>query len=209
MIHVIDYGRGNLFSIGQALRHLGVPFDLTSDPGQVREASRLLLPGVGAFGDAMAGLTERGLADAVRDAALRKIPLLGICVGAQMLLSRSEEFGLHDGLDIIAGTVRRLPEPADGAPGQTRIPNVGWRALEPRRDDSVLGTLPDGSMAYFVHSLAPMVDDDNHVAATITVNGAIIPAAIRKGNILGYQFHPEKSGPTGLGLLQRFVEMKV
>lgn len=209
MIHVIDYGRGNLFSIGQALRHLGVPFELTSDAGQIREASRLLLPGVGAFGDAMAGLMARGLADAVKDAANRDIPLLGICVGAQMLLSRSEEFGRHDGLDLIGGTVRRLPEPTEGATGQTRIPNVGWRALETKQEDPVLGSLPANSMAYFVHSLAPMVDDEQHVVATITINGARIPAAIRKGNILGYQFHPEKSGPTGLGLLQRFVEMKV
>ena len=103
----------------------------------------------------------------------------------------------------------RRANAAKGATGQTRIPNVGWRALETIQEDTVLGNLPANSMAYFVHSLAPMVDDEQHVAATITINGAKIPAAIRKGNILGYQFHPEKSGPTGLDLLQRFVEMKV
>lgn len=202
MITVVDYGRGNLFSTGQALRHLGTAFEVTSDPAAVECAERIVLPGVGAFGDCMAGLRTRELIEPLKRAAARGIPMLGICVGAQVMLEVGEEFGRHEGLGLVSGTVRRLPE-GNGGPDAIRIPNVGWRALRPRAH-LFDGTLA-GAMVYFVHSYAPFVTDDGDVAATIEVNGMNVPAAFRRGNVVGFQFHPEKSGPVGLGLIDRFV----
>lgn len=204
MIHVVDYGRGNLFSIGQALRHLGAEFIICDDPKNLAAASKVILPGVGAFGDCMNELQERGLIDPLRRLATNGTPLLGICVGMQVLFTRGEEFGDHQGLGLIPGVVRRLPE------GQNeralRIPNVGWRRLIPGQGhESWLGDLSDGPMVYFVHSYAPVVDDASCVSATIDFNDKQIPVAVRKGNVFGFQFHPEKSGKLGLNLLSRFA----
>ncbi len=138
--------------------------------------------------------------------ARRGTPFLGICVGMQVLVTRGEEFGVHEGLGLIPGTVKRLPEGSAGADA-IRIPNVGWRELHPNRDDPFLGDLAEGTMVYFVHSYAPVPDDPGYVSATIAVNGTDDPAVIRRGNAVGYQFHPEKSGPAGLGLLERFLEL--
>lgn len=206
MILVLDYGRGNLFSLGEALRHLGAEYEITGDPQRLTGARRIVFPGVGAFGDAMEGLRQRGLVEPLKQAAARGVPILGICVGCQLLLSRGEEFGDHAGLDLIPGTVARLPAPVAGDPEAIRIPNVGWRRLDVRPDAPVLSELPARTMMYFVHSYAPMVSDPAHVAATIEVNGAAIPVAIHRGAIIGVQFHPEKSGPAGLKLLGRFLE---
>lgn len=206
MIAVVDYGRGNLFSLGQALRHLGAAFEMTGEVAHILAAERVILPGVGAFGDAMAGLKARGLIAPLREVAERGTPLLGICVGMQMLADESEEFGVHEGLGLIPGTVRRLPEGGEKA-GAVRIPNVGWRALRPVPGDPFLGDLGEGAMVYFVHSYAPVPHDPGHVTATIAVNGADIAAVIRRDNVVGYQFHPEKSGPMGLALLERFLEL--
>jgi len=202
MIAVIDYGRGNMFSIGQALRHLNAEYEITADPARVAAAVRIVLPGVGAFGDAMMALEARGLAAALREAAARGVPMLGICLGMQLLVDGSEEFGTHQGLGLIPGMVRRLPEG-----DEVRIPNVGWRRLHTRADDPVLGGLADGTMVYFVHSFAPVPADPDHVAATIAINGAEVAVAIRKGRVMGYQFHPEKSGPAGLDLFDRFLKL--
>lgn len=199
-IAIIDYGRGNLFSIGQALRHLDAEYIITSDPAQIAAADRIILPGVGAFGEAMAWLQAAHLVDVLRDAGHRGIPFLGICLGMQLLTDRSEEFGDHVGLGLIPGVVRRLPEGRD-----VRIPNVGWRELEPRPSDPLLGDLPDRTMMYFVHSYAPVPTDPTHIGATINVNGQHVAVAIRRGNVIGYQFHPEKSGPQGLELIRRFI----
>jgi glutamine amidotransferase len=205
MIAVIDYGRGNLFSIGQALRHLDAEFEVSSAPDVVAAADRIIFPGVGAFADAMAGLQERGLVEPLKAAARAGTPILGICVGCQLMLSRSEEFGDHTGLDLIPGTVKRLPPP-DGNDAMTiRIPNVGWRRLSTRPDAPVLGETGADDMMYFVHSYAPMVSDPATIAATTMINGASIPVAIAQGALVGVQFHPEKSGPAGLRLLERFV----
>lgn len=204
MITVVDYGRGNLFSIGQALRHLEADYRISSDPEAVRAADRIVLPGVGAFGDARAGLEERSLIEPLREAAERGVPLLGICVGAQLLLTCGEEFGHHGGLDLIPGVVKRLPEPSDDSDA-IRIPNVGWRPLKPSPSDDFMDSEDDGSMVYFVHSFAPVVENPSHAAATITVNGADVPAIVHRDNVLGFQFHSEKSGPIGLGLIGRFL----
>jgi imidazole glycerol-phosphate synthase subunit HisH len=205
MIIVVDYGRGNLFSLGQALRHLGFEHRITDKPAEIETAERIIFPGVGAFGDAMQGLRQRGLVLPLMSAAARGVPILGICVGCQLLLSRGEEFGQHEGLGLIAGTVSRLPDPRPGDPAAIRIPNVGWRPLDVRPGGRVLGELSAGQMMYFVHSYAPRPDDDAHVSATIAVNGENVPVAVERDNIVGVQFHPEKSGPAGLALLARFV----
>jgi imidazole glycerol-phosphate synthase subunit HisH len=204
MILVLDYGRGNLFSLGEALRHVGADFMVSGDPARVAAAKRIVFPGVGAFGDAMDGLRQRGLVGPLKAAAARGVPILGICVGCQLMLSRGEEFGSHEGLGLIPGTVARLPEPLSGDPAAIRIPNVGWRRLRVGTAASVLGDLKAGDMMYFVHSYAPMVDDQAHIAATIDVNGRTIPVAVHRENLLGVQFHPEKSGPAGLHLLAHF-----
>ena len=208
MITVIDYGRGNLFSIGQALRHLDAVFEVSAEPEAIAAADRIIFPGVGAFADAMTGLRERGLVAPLKAAAHGGTPILGICVGCQLMLSRSEEFGDHAGLDLIPGTVARLPAPrADDAAG-IRIPNVGWRRMDTRADAVVLSAVGADEMMYFVHSYAPMASDPRTVAATIMVNGTTVPVAIEQGALVGVQFHPEKSGPAGLAFLQRYLETK-
>jgi glutamine amidotransferase len=204
MITVIDYGRGNLFSLSQALAHVGAAYEITSDPERLAVAERIVFPGVGAFGDAAAGLRSRKLEAPLVDAARRGTPILGICVGCQLLLEDGEEFGTHKGVGLIGGAVRRLPDPAGDDPAAIRVPNVGWRRLEVRHDDPLLGPVGDG-MVYFVHSYAPMVAADADAAAHLTINRQRTPVAVRRGNVAGVQFHPEKSGPVGLALLARFA----
>ncbi|MBK8908193.1 MAG: imidazole glycerol phosphate synthase subunit HisH [Rhodospirillales bacterium] len=208
MILVLDYGRGNLFSLGQALRQVGAEVEISADPGALARASHIVFPGVGAFEDAMSGLRDRGLIEPLNTAIAAGTPLLGICVGCQLLLSRGEEFGVHEGLDVISGTVRRLPEARAGDPDAMRIPNVGWRTVEARKDDPVLARLKPEDYVYFVHSYAPMVDREEDAAAYLRVNGLRVPVAVRRGNVLGVQFHPEKSGHVGLGLLQGFLDSR-
>ena len=205
MITVVDYGRGNLFSIGQALRHLGAAFEISSAPEAVAVANRIIFPGVGAFGDAMTGLRERGLVEPLKAAARAGTPILGICVGCQLMLTRGEEFGDYAGLDLIPGTVSRLPAPRSDDAAAIRIPNVGWRRLDRHGDAVVLGAIGPEDMMYFVHSYAPMASDPATIAATIPVNGHAVPVAIEQGALVGVQFHPEKSGPAGLQLLKRFA----
>lgn len=203
---IVDYGRGNLFSLGQALKHIGVAFEISGDPRKVERAKRIVFPGVGAFGDAMHGLEQRGLVGPLKSAARNGTPILGICVGCQLLLSRGEEFGNHDGLDLIAGTVAKLPAPRSDDTAPIRIPNVGWRKLNVRSEATVFGSLGEHDLMYFVHSFAPMAEHEEEVAATIRVNGADVPVAVCRDNIVGVQFHPEKSGPAGLGLISRFFD---
>ncbi len=205
MIVVVDYGRGNLFSLGQALRHLGFEHRVTDKPAEVESADRIVFPGVGAFGDAMRGLQDRKLVEPLLAAAAGGIPILGICVGCQLMLSRGEEFGNHQGLGLIPGVVSRLPDPRPNDPAAIRIPNVGWRALDIRPGRQLFGDMPQRQMFYFVHSYAPRPEIDAHVAATIAVNGEDIPVVIERDNIVGVQFHPEKSGPAGLAMLARFL----
>ncbi|HUU24016.1 MAG TPA: imidazole glycerol phosphate synthase subunit HisH [Methyloceanibacter sp.] len=202
---IVDYGRGNLFSLGQALRQLGVPHEVSSDPEKLAKSKRVIFPGVGAFGDAMRELRERGLVEPFKAAAAKGTPILGICVGCQLLLRKGEEFGEHAGLDIISGIVRRLPEPRAQDPAAMRIPNIGWRPITVRADGSVLGPAGAGGMYYFVHSYAPWPENPEHVTATIEMNGQEVPVAVQRNNLIGVQFHPEKSGPAGLELLARFT----
>lgn len=201
MITVVDYGRGNLFSIRQALSRLGFDHCLTTDPDCVRKAEHLLLPGVGAFGDAMETLHRLGMAEAVREAATRGTRLLGICLGMQMLADLSHEFGRTTGLSLIPGEVVRIPEGEGDADDRVRVPNVGWRELRWREGSPVFAGLEAPLFGYFVHSFwfRPAVEAD--VASTIRINQTDVTAIVQRDNIVGFQFHPEKSGPSGLRLL--------
>ncbi|HKX04508.1 MAG TPA: imidazole glycerol phosphate synthase subunit HisH [Methylomirabilota bacterium] len=205
---IVDYGRGNLWSVCQAVAAAGGAPCLSDAPAAVRDAERLILPGVGAFGDAMAGLRARGLDEAVRSFAATERPLLGVCLGMQLLLESSTEFGHHAGLALVAGRVDRLPTPDPGA--RDKIPNVGWCRLEPAAgggpwSDSLLSAVKPGDFAYFVHSYAAHPADPRHRLADIEFAGGAVAAAIAAGPISGCQFHPEKSGEVGLAILRAFV----
>jgi imidazole glycerol-phosphate synthase subunit HisH len=205
---VVDYGRGNLFSVSQAVARVGGEPRLTSEPDAVRRADRVILPGVGAFGDAMAGLRERGLEDAVKTFAAAGRPLLGLCLGMQLLLDESSEFGRHAGLGLIPGSVERLPSPPRA--GRDKIPNVGWCRLEPTPGgapwaDGIFAGVKPGDFAYFVHSYTAQPADPRHRLADISFAGLAVAAAIARGSVAGCQFHPEKSGKVGLAILDTFV----
>ena len=202
MITIVDYGRGNLFSLEQALLHLGAPCEVTGEAERVLASDGVLLPGVGAFRDGMEELRRRNLIDAIRWSAERGKPVLGICLGMQLLATRSTEFGNHEGLGLLDGVVDRLPEG-----DETRIPNVGWRLLKPAAGCHLLAELPGTPMVYFLHSYAFYANDPADVALITEFNGHPVTAAVQRGNLMGYQFHPEKSGEVGLALIRRFLEM--
>lgn len=212
-VTIVDYGVGNLLSVRRALEYCGARVALTELPKMVMKAERLVLPGVGAFGDCVAELKARGLDDGVRSFVDTGRPLLGICVGMQMLLDESEEFGRHDGLGLISGKVAAIPRTT--VQGKLhKIPHIGWSALEmPENAENGLwkGTLLDdvapAASAYFVHSFTAAPDNPAHRLADCHYNGRLISAAVRKNNITGTQFHPEKSGPVGLAIVSRFLSV--
>lgn len=201
---VVDYGLGNLFSLTRALKKAGAAdIELSADPARVRAAKRLVIPGVGAFGDGMAGLRERGLVEPVREVAASGRPVLGICLGMQLLLEEGAEFGRHEGLGLIKGRTVAFPRP-EGA--RLKVPHVGWNALRGERwEGTPLGGLPPEAQVYFVHSFVAEPADPAHALATARYGGRDFCAALRKGNIFGCQFHPEKSGPVGLRILANFL----
>lgn len=198
---VVDYGRGNLFSLKQALTHVGVRSEISNDPDRMLKADRIVLPGVGAFGDGITAFNRLGLAEPIREAAAKGTPILGICLGMQLFATRSTEFGEHDGLDLIPGIVVRLPDDA-----RTRIPNIGWRPLHIGKDDGFLDGLPENRMVYFLHSYWFDTAEPEDTTAYIDFNGARVAAIVRHDNLVGYQFHPEKSSELGLELIRRFIE---
>ena len=211
-VTIMDYGIGNLFSVGRALEECGANVTVSEDPAVIMASPRLVLPGVGAFADGMRGLMERRLERVVCDYANSGRPLLGICLGMQMLASVSEEFGEHAGLGIIPGRV--VPIPATGADGRPhKIPHIGWSPLELPAghagwEDSILSEVNSGESVYLVHSLTVMPENDDHRLADCRYNGRVISAAIRQGNVYGCQFHPEKSAGVGLTILKRFLAFK-
>jgi glutamine amidotransferase len=196
LIAVLDYEIGNLRSAQKALEHVGADARLTADPGLVREAAGVVLPGVGAFGRCMQALHRTGLDDVAHDAVARRVPFLGICIGMQMLFEGSEEAPDEPGLGILPGTVRLLP---DGV----KRPQMQWNVLERRGDPELLRLVPDPAWAYFVHSYAADTDDAI-VAATCDYGGPVV-AAVEHGPVWATQFHPEKSSTTGLAALEAFV----
>ena len=210
-VTVIDYGIGNLLSVSRALERCGAEVLLTSDPLLITRADRLVLPGVGAFADGMAGLRERGLIDPIREYARSGRPLLGICLGMQMMLDTSEEFGSHEGLGLIPGKVSAIPVTGvDGRPH--KIPHIGWNELMPPSPatnwkGTILEDIPTNAAAYFVHSYAAVPAHPEHRLADCHYDGQVISAVIRSGSTYGCQFHPEKSGETGLRILRRFISI--
>jgi glutamine amidotransferase len=203
MIAIIDYGMGNLRSVQKGFERMGLDAVVTREPRTILDASKVVLPGVGAFPDCMRNLEEYGLIDAVQKSISSGKPFLGICLGLQLLFTESEEFGLSKGLDIIKGKVVRfrLPDPA------MKVPHMGWNSVSIRRRPPALAGIPEGSHFYFVHSFY-VVPEDKGVVATTTDYGAEFVSSIWKDNIFATQFHPEKSQALGLSILKCFGEMK-
>ena len=204
MIAIIDYGVGNLFSLASSFSAIGAEAIVTADPAIIRAADRLILPGVGAFEDAARKLRESGMADIVKEEASREKPIMGICLGMQMLLEKSFEYGEHQGLGLIKGSVRPI---ADVIPKELKIPHIGWNSLHFTRSHPLFKYLKEGDFVYFVHSFYA-TDCGNAVIAT-SEYGAPLTAAIADGNVMGCQFHPEKSGEAGLSILRAFCEWEV
>jgi len=196
VIAVVDYGIGNLGSVMKAFRHLGAPAVLSGDIAELRRADVLVLPGDGAFASTMEEIEGRGLVPVLREAVEQGRTLLGICIGMQLLFEESEEHGRHRGLGFLPGRVRRLE-------GDMPIPHMGWNQLHPTRPHPMLEGVADGAHVYFVHSY--WCDAPAEVVLAETDYGARFPAIVGRGNVLGVQFHPEKSQAVGLRLMENFV----
>lgn len=214
-VAIVDYGMGNLFSVKQACAQVGLEAQITSDPAVVRAAPGVILPGIGAFGDAMATLRRYGLAEALREAAASGRPLFGVCLGMQMLMTESHEFGRHEGLGLIPGDVVRLQDSAVGI-RKLKVPQIGWNSVRAPGGASgekipstwwgtLLEGLPDGMFMYFVHSFYTRPADPQVVVATTCYGPIEFCSALRAGNIFACQFHPERSGPQGLRLYAQFA----
>ena len=203
MIAIIDYGVGNLFSLKSSFAAIGAEAVVTADPAVIDAADRIILPGVGAFEDAARKLRDSGMADVVRQQAAAGKPIMGICLGMQLLFDKSYEYGEHEGLGLLPGAVRPI---RDVIPADYKVPHIGWNALSFVGEKSRLFTyLNEGDCVYFVHSYYA-ADCGNAVTATAEY-GAPLTASVEKGNVYGCQFHPEKSGKVGLSILKAFCEL--
>lgn len=203
MVAIVDYGVGNLFSLESSLASIGEKAVVSKDECFIAEADRIILPGVGAFGDAAQKLRASGLDRAVIKAADDGRPIMGICLGMQMLFEKSFEFGCHDGLGLIKGEIRPISEVIDD---KLKIPHIGWNALRFRGEASpIFKYINDGDYVYFVHSFYGADCDESVIADT--EYGAYLTAAVAKDNVYGCQFHPEKSGNVGLRILKAFCEL--
>ena len=202
MIAIVDYGRGNLRSVEKAFVRLGMDTVITQDPALVRTASALVLPGDGAFHDAMQNLERPGLLTPIRESLEAGRPFLGICLGYQLLFSESEEWGHSKGLDLIPGVVRRFPKGLR----ELKVPHMGWNRVMHGGDLAIFEGIPSGAYFYFVHSYYPEPLDGTLRVATCNY-GVTFPAAIGKGNLFATQFHPEKSQSWGLKLLENFARI--
>lgn len=201
MIAIIDYGVGNLFSLCCSLDSIGAQVTVTSDPEIIKKADKLILPGVGAFADAAAKLRDSGLDTLIKQLASEGKPLMGICLGMQLLFEKSFEYGEHRGLGLLRGNV----VPMQGViPARLKIPHIGWNALHLTRDSKIMKYVKEGDCVYFVHSYYA-TDCPDSIIATAEY-GAPLTAAVEQGNVMGCQFHPEKSGPVGLSILKAFCE---
>lgn len=199
MIVIIDYGMGNLASVGNALNKIGFEAIISSDPHRVMQAAKVILPGVGAFEDAIKNLHDSGMDQAIYEVVRRQTPLLGICLGMQLMMGESEENGLHKGLDLVPGRVVRFD-----LGNEYKVPHMGWNQVWPREDSLLFRDIEPGSHFYFVHSYYTAPDEDGWAAATCDY-GSNFVCSLEQGNIFATQFHPEKSGETGLRLLANFA----
>ena len=204
MIAIVDYGVGNLFSLKCSLQAIGAEVIVTGEAQVLKNADKLILPGVGAFGDAAKKLRESGLDSVIQEEAARGKPILGICLGMQLLFEKSYEYGEHPGLGLIPGSVI----PMEGLiPRELKIPHIGWNALRMKKSSPLFRFLSEGDCVYFVHSYFASQCDDHVIADT--EYGKWLTAAVQKENVFGCQFHPEKSGSVGLNILRAFAEMEV
>ena len=202
MLAIVDYGVGNLFSLKSSLAEIGAEAVVTSDEKVIAECDRIILPGVGAFEDAARKLRESGMAEVVKKEAAAGKPLLGICLGMQLMFDKGYEYGEHEGLGLIHGNVRPI---ADVIPEGYKIPHIGWNLLKFTKKSPLFKYIKEGDYVYFVHSYYA-ADCDESVIAT-TEYGADLTAAAANGNVYGCQFHPEKSGKVGMKILKAFVEL--
>ncbi|MCL5995176.1 MAG: imidazole glycerol phosphate synthase subunit HisH [Chloroflexi bacterium] len=205
MIAVIDHGSGNLRNVCKALEHVGAKPVLISDAHELARADKIVLPGVGAFADCLHGLQSRHLEEPLRDIASSGKPLLGICVGMQLLFDTSLEMGEWPGLGLISGRVERFSFDTQAPVSHLKVPHIGWNQVEPAQVHPLLQGVQPGSYAYFVHSYYPVVTDPAYVVAT-THYGYDFASVVAKDNVWGIQFHPEKSQDVGLQMLRNFVE---
>lgn len=205
---IVDYGLGNLKSIHRGLDKVGAKVTLSSDLEVIAKADRLVLPGVGAFEAGMAGLQKSDLVDVIQSFVKTGNTLLGICLGMQMLLEQSEEHGKHEGLGLIPGVVKKIPESTEGKFAR-KIPHIGWTKLHPSENKdwrgSCLEDVEVGEYFYFVHSFMAVPAIKEHILAQCEDEGLLVTAAVKKDNVIGLQFHPEKSGEAGLKILKSFV----
>ena len=201
MIAIVDYGVGNLFSLRSSLNKIGADTVVTADPAVIAKADKLILPGVGAFADAAKKLRDSGLDAVIKAEAAAGKPIMGICLGMQMLFEKSFEYGEHEGLGLLKGSV----VPMEGViPANLKIPHIGWNALKFEKDSKLFKYIKEGDCVYFVHSFYASGCEDSLIASA--EYGAWLTAAVEKGNVMGCQFHPEKSGDVGLNILRAFCE---
>ena len=203
MVAIVDYGVGNLFSLESSFAAIGAEVVVTRDADVLRSADQIILPGVGAFGDAAEKLRSTGLDVVLKELAAAGKPLMGICLGMQMLFEKSYEYGEHAGLGLIPGKVIPI---ADVIPADLKIPHIGWNSLHFKQESPIFKHVNEGDCVYFVHSFYA-ADCEGSVVATAEY-GAELTAAVAKGNVFGCQFHPEKSGKVGLAILKAFTEIK-
>ena len=201
MIAIIDYDAGNIKSVEKALKLLGQDVVITRNPEEILSADKVILPGVGAFGDAMGKLHEYGLVEVIKEVVERKIPFLGICLGLQLMLESSDETPGVEGLGLLKGKILRIPESGD-----LKIPHMGWNSLHFQNEGRLFANLPQNSYVYFVHSYYLQAEDESIVKAT-TDYSTCIHASVEKDNVFACQFHPEKSSDVGLTILKNFCEL--
>jgi glutamine amidotransferase len=199
MVTIVDYAINNLRSVEKAFASMSIPLEVSNDPDRIRNAEKLVLPGVGAFADAMTNLQAKDLIAAIRESVDSGTPLLGLCLGLQLLFSESEEFGRTEGFDFIPGKVRRLPD-------RMLVPHIGWNQLHLKRSDPLLEGINEASFVYFVHSYYAEPEDSRDILATTNYD-IEFPSIARRGNVWATQFHPEKSQDVGLRMLKNFAVM--
>lgn len=210
-VSILDYGVGNLFSLTKAFELCGAEVKMITQPSELKNVDKLLLPGVGAFAKAMEELHKRDLVDAIKEYAATEKPLLGICLGAQMLFSQSHEYGVHSGLDLIKGKVVNIRDTNSKA-ADYKVPYIAWSELHKPEtnidwDKTIMAGINQGTTAYFVHSFTFVPDNIEHRLADTLYDGVKLCAAVKNGNIYGTQFHPERSGKHGLKIISNFVNL--